>query len=112
MPVTVQEARDWLRIDGEENEAIIEGLLRAAQSYRETSTGVVQGFNAYSTSGNLCDACTRYLLTYWYYGESADVKQLESVIDSLLKAITYANDRHIAEEFPEGCGGDCGAGLL
>ena len=38
--IEVAEAREWLRLDGDENDEIIKGLLNAIPDYIEVSTGL------------------------------------------------------------------------
>lgn len=88
MAVTLADAREWLRIDGEDNDAIIQGLLDAAPSYIEAATGLSadtqQAGYGYT---KLCDTCTKFLLTLWYYGDTGEIERVQFVVDSLLKSI-------------------------
>lgn len=98
MAVTLSDARDWLRLDGTDNDAIVQGLLDAAPSYIEAATGlpedVQQAGYGYT---KLCDTCTKYLLTLWYYGESAETEQLQQIVDSLLKSISALRGDWVSE---------------
>lgn len=84
MIFTIEEARDILRIDGSDNDAMIYALLSAVPPYLEAATGYV-AVNGYSP---LARAAGRFLLQLWYYGENADTDKLQRVIDSLLKALS------------------------
>lgn len=84
MAVSLDDARDWLRIDGGDNDATIQALLHAAPEYIEAATGVGSDVQL----SELCDMATRYLLTLWYYGESADAERIQRIVDSLLKSIS------------------------
>lgn len=84
MIFTIEEARDILRIDGGDNDTVINALLSAIPPYLEATTG-------YTASGSyspVAQAAGRFLLQLWYYGENADTDKLQRVIDSLLKALS------------------------
>ncbi len=82
--VTLEIAREWLRIDGTDNDAIIEGLLLAAPDYIEVATGLSKAQQEHEP---LADAVTRFLLTLWYNAEQAESVRLQRTIDSLLMAL-------------------------
>lgn len=78
-------AREWLRIDGTDNDSIIWGLLLAAPDYIEMATGLEVSDQA---SEPLADTVTKFLLTLWYNAEQAEADRLQRTIDSLLKTLT------------------------
>lgn len=89
MIFTIEEARDILRIDGSDNDAIITPLIYAIPPYLEATTGYV---TATDTDGNetyspLSQTAGQFLLQLWYYGENSDTDKLQRVIDCLLKAL-------------------------
>lgn len=84
MIFTIDEARDILRIDGSDNDAIIEPLLQAIPPYLEATTG----YTAAGEFSPVARAAGRFLLQLWYYGENADTDKLQRVIDCLLKALS------------------------
>ncbi len=83
--VTLTEARDWLRIDGSDNDAIIQGLLMACPEYIEIATGLSVSDQ---DSEPMADMVTKFLLTLWYNAEQAEADRLQRTIDNLLKALT------------------------
>lgn len=85
MIFTIDEARDILRIDGSDNDAIIEPLLQAIPPYLEATTGYTAAAGEFSPVSR---AAGRFLLQLWYYGENADTDKLQRVIDCLLKALS------------------------
>lgn len=85
MIFTLEEARDILRIDGSDNDAMIYALLSAIPPYLEATTGYVPEHGGYSP---VAQAAGRFLLQLWYYGDNADTDKLQRVIDSLLKALS------------------------
>ena len=85
MIFTIEEARDILRIDGSDNDAMIFVLLSAVPPYLEATTGYTAVNGEYSP---LAQAAGRFLLQLWYYGDNAETDKLQRVIDSLLKALS------------------------
>lgn len=88
MAVELKDAREWLRIDGTDNDDIITGLLNAAPSYIEASTGFDRPKQQDAKIATLCDTVTKMLLSLWYKPEQAEAERLQKTIDSLLKLIT------------------------
>ena len=87
---TTQEAREILRIDGSDNDAIIEPLIDAIPPYLEATTGYSATNGDYSP---VALTAGRFLLQMWYYGENADTDKLQRVIDCLLKALSAERGR-------------------
>ena len=85
MIFTIEEARDILRIDGSENDAIIIPLVSAIPPYLEATTGYSPADGSFSP---LARTAGQFLLQLWYYGENADAEKLQRVIDCLLKALS------------------------
>lgn len=93
--VSIETAREWLRIDGTDNDEIIMGLLSAAPGYIEIATGLSA---IDQKSEPLADTVTKFLLTLWYYAEQSETDRLQHTIDSLLKTLTVvARDRKVSE---------------
>ena len=85
MIFTLEEARDILRIDGSDNDAIIVPLVSAIPPYLEATTGYSPADGYYSP---LAQTAGQFLLQLWYYGENADTEKLQRVIECLLKALS------------------------
>lgn len=85
MIFTLDEARDILRLDGADNDAIITPLIEAIPPYLQETTGYIAQRGQYSP---VARTAARFLLQQWYYGENADINKLERVIDCLLKALS------------------------
>lgn len=83
--VTLDKAREWLRIDGTDNDEIIQGLLDAVPSYIEVATGMTPPHQAIEP---LADTVAKFLLTLWYNAEQSEAERLQRSIDNLLKALT------------------------
>ena len=83
--MTLEQAKNILRVDGGDNDALVSSLLYALPDYIEVATGM--DYNQQATEPRV-DTVSGFLLTLWYYGDHSDADKLQRVIDSLLKAIT------------------------
>ena len=80
----LSEAREILRIDGEENDPQIIALLEAIPDYLTETTG----YKATGDFSPVAKTAGRFILQQWYYGENSDTDKLQRVIDCLLKALS------------------------
>lgn len=83
--VTLDEAREWLRLDGTDNDPIIQSLLDALPGYIMVTTGMKP---EQQDETPLVETVSKFLLILWYNAEQAESERLQKTIDSLLKAIT------------------------
>ena len=83
--LTVAEARDYLRLDGTDNDVIIASLLGAIPGYIEISTGMTP---TQQENEPLANTASKFILQLWYNAEQTDSEKLQRTIDGLLKAIT------------------------
>ncbi len=88
--LSLEQAREFLRIDGTDNDNIIRALLEAIPSYIEITTGMT--FSQQNTEP-LTNTVSRFILQLWYNAEQSESEKLQRTIDSLLKAITLKADR-------------------
>jgi len=84
MIFNIEEARDILRIDGEDNDGQITALVAAIPDYLTETTG----YTAAGDYSPVAKTAGRFILQQWYYGENADTDKLQRVIDCLLKALS------------------------
>lgn len=82
--MTITEARDYLRIDGTDNDGVIIPLLLAIPDYIETTTGMSA---AQQASEPLANTVSKFLLALWYNAEGTETEKLERTINSLLKVL-------------------------
>lgn len=82
--VTLEQAREFLRLDTTDNDAIITGLMEAVPDYIELCTGITAEQQA---TEPLADTVTKFLLILWYNAERADGDKIQRTIDSLLKTL-------------------------
>lgn len=83
--ISLTEAREWLRIDGTDNDDIIESLINGAYEYIEVTTGYITASNIGET---LADTVAKFLITLWYNPEQTDAERLQRTIDNLLKSLS------------------------
>lgn len=86
--LSIEEARNILRIDGTDNDSEIEALIAALPDYLYHTTG-------YRTDGDYSPVALtagRFILWQWYYGENADTDKIQRVIDCLLKALSVERE--------------------
>lgn len=85
MVLTTSEAREWLRLDNGDNDAILEGLISSAVEYIELTTGLDETAQEKSP---LAKTATKFLLSLWYDPTQVDTDKLQRSIDNLLKALS------------------------
>jgi len=85
MTLTLEEAKEHLRIDGADNDIIIASLLYAIPGYIEVTTGMSQ---EQQETEPLARTASKFILQLWYNAEQADSEKLQRTIDGLLKALT------------------------
>lgn len=85
MLLTIEEARDAVRVDGPDNDVILLPLLQSIPAYLEVSTG-----RTWDTTPvhPLAQTVTRFILQLWYDPQGPDTERLKRTIDSLLVALT------------------------
>ena len=91
MMLTLGEARDALRLDGDDNDTQILALVEAIPPYLQHTTGYVACAGDYSP---VARTVARFILQLWYFGDNPDagrqshISRTERVIDCLLKALS------------------------
>jgi len=88
--ITINEAREWLRLDNTDNDDIITALLTAIPNYIEVSTGMSA---EQQDTEPLVYTVSKFILQLWYNAEQAESEKLQRTIDSLLKVITLKVER-------------------
>lgn len=85
MLINIEEARDCLRVDGEDNDTIIIPLLESIPSYLEVTTGRTWEDTDVHP---LAQTVTKFILQLWFDPQGQDSERLKRTIDSLLVALT------------------------
>lgn len=83
--MNLRDAKEWLRIDNDDNDFIIESLLEATTEYIEQATGVVTPEG--EEDRPLVITIKKFLLSLWYDPTQSDPNKLQRTIDSLLKLL-------------------------
>ncbi|MGH0943465.1 head-tail connector protein [Bacillus mycoides] len=85
MLIDIQEARDAVRVDGEDNDPILISLLNSIPSYLETTTGRTWEETPVHP---LAQTVTKFILQLWYEPQGQDSERLKRTIDNLLTSLT------------------------
>lgn len=85
MILDISEAREFLRLDGDDNDIIIAFLLEAIPGYIEVTTGMTK---EQQKQEPLAKTAAKFILQLWYNAEQTDSEKLQRTIDSLLKVLT------------------------
>lgn len=89
MNITLEEVKEWLRVDGDEDNAIIFGLIMAAENYLKNATG-----KEFSEDNQLAKLFCFILITDWY--ENRDLtgskigEKIRSIVQSMLLQLQYS----------------------
>jgi hypothetical protein len=86
MIITVPEAREILRIDGEDNDLIIVPLIEAIPDYLEVTTGRRWEYD--NPINPLAKTTAGFILQLWFEAQDHNTERLKRTIDSLLAALT------------------------
>lgn len=84
--MTIDQAREWLRIDGTDNDEIIKNLLEGAKVYIYQATGIL---DKDQDANPLAVTCQKFLLSLWYNPDQSEADKLQRTIDNLLKSLSY-----------------------
>ncbi len=85
MLISLEEARDTLRLDGTDNDPIMLPLLEAIPAYLEVSTG--RNWEVEPVHP-LAKTVTKFILQLWFDGMNSESDRLKKTIDGLLTALT------------------------
>lgn len=88
--LTLEKARDVLRLDGDDNDDIIIPLLDTIPDYIEVTTGLTA---EQQESEPLAETLSGFLLKLWYNAEQSDAGKLERVISNLQKTLTLKRNK-------------------
>lgn len=87
MILTIEEAREALRIDGTDNDVIIIPLVQAVPNYLKITTGSSWMEEGQDTNP-LAKVVAKFILQLWYYPQNEDAARLQRTIDSLLMTLS------------------------
>lgn len=92
MIITLEEARATLRVDGTDNDPIIEPLIQAIPVYLEQATG--KRWDEETDDNELAQVTARFILQLWFDPQGPDSARLKRTINTLLVALTTARKRN------------------
>lgn len=88
MIITIEEAKQYLRLDGDEEDFLIESLITAAEIYLKNATG-----NTFDNTNHLARLFCITLVTDWYENRGLTVDKvgdgIRPVIDSLIAQLNH-----------------------
>jgi hypothetical protein len=90
MLLTIEEAREVLRIDSTDNDNLIASLVEALPDYITLTTGITA---TEQVGIPLVKTAAKFILQLWYNAEQSDSDKLQRTIDSLLKTLSLLENR-------------------
>jgi hypothetical protein len=85
--LSLEEAREALRIDGEDNDTIIIPLVQAIPNYLNITTGH-SWTNENGCTNELAKVAAKFILQLWYFPQTEDSVRIQRTIDSLLLTLS------------------------
>jgi uncharacterized phage protein (predicted DNA packaging) len=90
MIVSLDEVKNWLRVDFTDDDALLSTLISAAEEYLKNATGI-----EYNDQNHLAKLFCMTLIADWYenrelVGRASD--QVRPIIQSILTQLSYAYD--------------------
>ena len=90
MAVTLDEMKLWLRVDGNDEDTVIEDMIDAAKEYIKNGSG----FTGFDSDNKLADLAIKVLVTHWYENRGSVLigsisKEIEFSLQSILMQLSY-----------------------
>ena len=85
MILSIEEARETVRVDGSDNDVILIPLVEAIPNFLEIQTGRswIEDTDIYP----LAKTAAKFVLQLWYYPQSKEAARIQRTIDSLIKLL-------------------------
>lgn len=83
--ISLETARDVLRLDGPDNDEIILPLIESIPSYLETTTG--KSWIDDDEVHPLAQTAAKFILQLWYNPKDKNTEQLQRTIENLLSTL-------------------------
>ncbi len=91
--LTLEQAREKLRLDNNDNDSIIEPFLQAMPNYIQETTGIsIDRQINDSNVKDLVQTLEGFLIQTWYNPEQRDVERLERVTQELIKTLSFIKE--------------------
>lgn len=85
MIISIEDARNALRVDGDYNDDVIQPLIESIPSYLEMTTG--RDWLDYKVEP-LAQTTAKFILQLWFDPQTQDSERLKRTIDGLLVSLT------------------------
>lgn len=96
MLITLDETKEYLRLDGDEEDTLIESLVKASEEYLKNSTG-----KTYDNTNNLARLFCLLLVVDWYENRGLTAgkvgDKIRPVIDSMLAQLNYCYPENVVK---------------
>ena len=96
MIVTLEETKQYLRVDGEESDVLITSLIEAADVYLQNATGY-----QFDSTNHLAKLFCWVLITDWYENREHTGKASEKtrpIVESMLAQLRHCYQPEVTEE--------------
>lgn len=94
MLITLKEAKEYLRVDGDEDDSLITSLISAAQEYLKNATG-----KTFDNTNELARLFCLVLVVDWYENRTLSAgkvgEKIRPVIDSMLAQLNYCYEEKL-----------------
>lgn len=88
MIITLEETKQYLRVDGTEDDALITSLIDAAETYLSNATG-----NTFDATNSLAKLFCWVLVTDWYENRELAIgkigEKIRPIVDSMLAQLSH-----------------------
>lgn len=81
--LSLDEARDTLRLDGTDNDKIIQSMLDSLPDYLQATTGS-RWEDDKAPGYQLAKQCAKFILQLWYDPGASEAARLSNAVDSML----------------------------
>lgn len=102
MHLTIEEVKNWLRIDGDDEDAIVSSLIGAATTYLQDATGRKNFGKQTSIAKLVC----QYMITHWYeereYYNPTPNAVRKPIITAMITQLKYGGDEVEPEQSEDG----------
>ncbi|MGJ0741435.1 head-tail connector protein [Enterococcus casseliflavus] len=92
MQLTAEEVKGWLRIDGDDEDAIVSSLIEAATTYLQDATGR----KVFGKQTSIAKLVCQYMITHWYeerdYYNPTPNAVRKPIITAMITQLKYGGD--------------------
>ncbi len=96
MLITLKETKEYLRVDGDEDDSLIESLINASEEYLKNATG-----KTFNSTNHLARLFCLVLVVDWYENRGLTAgkvgDKIRPVIDSMLAQFNYCYSEEMVE---------------